>query len=282
MLEMARQGQEAGVIRSELDVTLLGYRLCQSMIHVGVGVSHVTPRAEHVPELRLRVLLHGIASHVPANGALDKSASVRAVQRAVREWGDETEDSDRTAHLRAVARKEFGRRGYEATTMRDIAASAGLSIGTVYREFSSKDELLRSIMSTYAQKVKGAWHAALRADASPIEKLDAVMLANIHMIERFSDEFRIQLAWLRQSPPTSDTLGTSLAWHLRQTRSLLAEGARTGDFIVEGPTADIRARCVGEALVSPPGIVQAGPSRAHSLARDTVLRGAIRPARRVH
>ena len=35
--------------------------------------------------------------------------------------------------LRAVARAEFGRRGYEATTVRDIAKAAGLSTGTVYR-----------------------------------------------------------------------------------------------------------------------------------------------------
>ena len=51
--------------------------------------------------------------------------------------------------LRAVARSEFGRRGYEATTVRDIAAAAGLSVGSVYRLIGSKDELLGSIMRSF-------------------------------------------------------------------------------------------------------------------------------------
>jgi AcrR family transcriptional regulator len=191
-------------------------------------------------------------------------------------WGEEPEDDDRIGHLREVARKEFGRRGYEATTMRDIAASAGLSTGTVYRFFNSKDELLVSIMSSYSAKVKRVWDAALHSRSSPLERLDALMWANIHVVDRFSDEFRIQLAWLRQSPPNTPNLGFSFLTHLRQIKALLAEGAKSGDICVVGPTADLRARCLWEAIVFPPNIMRAAGTRsAQSFARDTVLRGAM-------
>ncbi len=54
MLDLLREGRASGAIRSGIDLTLLSDRLCQSMLHVGVGVSHMTPGEEQVPEVRLR------------------------------------------------------------------------------------------------------------------------------------------------------------------------------------------------------------------------------------
>jgi AcrR family transcriptional regulator len=277
MLELLREGRASGAIRGGIDLTLLSDRLCQSMLHVGVGVSHMTPGADQVPELRLRLLLDGISPRTPSNAALDRSHSTQAVEKVVATWKDEPgESNSRTAHLRAVARQEFGRRGYEATTMRDIAGAAGVSTGTVYRSFSSKDDLLVSIMRSYSDKVKMAWDAALSTASTPLEKIDALVWANIHVTDRFSDEFRIQLAWLRQSPPSTPNLGLSFGWHLRQLKALLAEGDKAGEIHIEGANADIRARGLQEVITFPPTIVRAaGALAARALARDTVLRGAM-------
>jgi AcrR family transcriptional regulator len=275
MVEILRQGRASGIIRPGVDLALLGDRLCQSMLHIGVGVSHLTPGAEHVPQLRMSILLNGIAIKTPTNSELDRSEALKAARHMIANWTDEREEDERTAHLRAVARAEFGRRGYESTTMRDIAAAAGLSTGTVYRSFGSKEELLKSIMGSYSENVKTTWAAVLQAGSSPLEKLDALMWANIHIIDRFSDEFRIQLAWLRQSPPSTPNLDFSFRAQLRQIKRLLADGTYSGELRLEGATADVRARCVFEASMMPPGIIRAGGTRgAHSLGRDTVLRGA--------
>jgi AcrR family transcriptional regulator len=276
MLELLRLGRSSGVVRPGIDLTLLADRLCQSMLHIGVGVSHMSSGAEEVPGLRLRISLHGLAVRAPSDAALDRSAAITAVQSVITGWAEEFDDDDRTGHLRAVARKEFGRRGYEATTMRDIASAAGLSTGTVYRAFASKDDLLFSIMHSYSEKVTDVWNAAIRAPSSPLERLDALMWGNIHVVDRFSDEFRIQLAWLRQSPPSTPDLGLSFMGQLRQIKSLLTEAAKTGEFRLDGSTADLRARCVYEAVMLPPSVIHfAGPRGAHALARDTVLRGAL-------
>ena len=276
MLELLRKGRASGAIRSGIDLTLLSDRLCQSMLHVGVGVSHMAPGAAQVPVVRLRILLDGISPRTPSNAALDRSHSIQAVEKVIATWDESEDDDGRTVHLRAVARREFGRRGYESTTMRDIASAAGLSTGTVYRSFSSKDELLESIMRSYTEKVKAVWEAAVGTGSTVLEKIDALMWANIHVMDRFTDEFRIQLAWLRQSPPSTPNLGMSFAWHLRQVKGLLAEGEKSGELHVEGGTAEIRARCMQEAIVFPPSIVRvAGTRAAHALARDTVLRGAV-------
>lgn len=276
MLELLRLGRSSGAVRAGIDLTLLADRLCQSMLHIGVGVSHMSSGAEEVPGLRLRISLHGLAVRTPSDAALDRSAAIAAVQSVIRGWAEEFDDDDRTGHLRAVARKEFGRRGYEATTMRDIAAAAGLSTGTVYRAFASKDDLLFSIMHSYSEKVTDVWNAAMRASSSTLERLDALIWGNIHVVDRFSDEFRIQLAWLRQSPPSTPDLGLSFMGQLRQIKALLAEAAKTGELLLDGSTADLRARCVYEAVMLPPSVIHAaGPRGAHTLARNTVLRGAL-------
>ncbi len=279
MLELLRAGRASGAIRSGIDLGLLSDRLCQSMLHVGVGVSHVTPGGEQVPELRIRILLHGLAHRNPSNTMLDRSDAFRAARRAIAKWeGDPQDADDRLAHLLAVARGEFGRRGYEATTMRDIATAADMSTGTVYRLLGSKDQLLLTIMSFYSDKLTMAWDAVVHASSSPLSKLDALMWVAINVVDRFSDEVRITLAWMRQSPPTtpsSPSLGVSFPTQLRHVKELLASGTRAGEIHLEGASADIRARCVLEAIWGTGTPVSAAGARAAQvLARDTVLRGA--------
>ena len=57
----------------------------------------------------------------------------------------------RTAILDAAGRR-FKRFGYRKTTMEEIAAEAGLSRGTLYLYYSSKDDLARCWISRYFQK----------------------------------------------------------------------------------------------------------------------------------
>src|SRR5947208_15900135 len=52
--------------------------------------------------------------------------------------------SEQTRELIArTALRLFRERGYEATTMRAIAAEAGVSVGNAYYYFSSKEELIQ-------------------------------------------------------------------------------------------------------------------------------------------
>jgi AcrR family transcriptional regulator len=279
MLRILDAGRSAGAIRGGVDLPMLAERIVQSMLHIAVGISHRGPGGERMPAIRCGVLLHGVAAAMPAKSTLDRSPAMKAARQVVDEWEELRDvDDDRFAHLLAVARTEFGKRGYEATTIRDIGAAAGLSTGTVYRMVESKDELLASIMETYVETVTSTWNAVLRSRSSPLEQLDALTWANIMLLERFGDEYRIHLAWLRQSPPSTVDLGATFPKQLRQIKALLAAGTGTGELRVEGPSADIRASSVTELLWTPETIIRAmGPRRAHALARDTVLRGAARP-----
>ena len=93
--------------------------------------------------------------------------------------------------------------------------------------------------------------------SSPLEQLDALMWVNINVLDRFSEEFKIELAWLRRSPPTSVDLGTAVGRQLRQLKALLVEGEGIGELHVEGSSALNRARSIYELILTPEGIVHA-------------------------
>ena len=276
MLDLFVAGEERGYLRDGLDFETMADRLCQVLLHVSLGVFKDVPGAADLPGLRCRALLDGVAVKPPSNAALDRSHAFVSASRTIASWASRDEDEDeRLPMLRAVARAEFGRRGYEATTVRDIAAAAGLSTGSVYRLVGSKEELLASIMRSFTSIARSGWSAVLESEATVVEKLDALTWININAVERFSDEYNIQLAWIRESPPDTANLGVSFAARMRDLRSLLAHGVRNGELAVDAPSADIRAWSLFEMLWMPENIVRKlGARGALLLARDTTLRGA--------
>jgi AcrR family transcriptional regulator len=276
MLQTLRAARWSGYIRPDIDLPTLADRICQTMLEVGLDVVRHKAAADDVAVLLCRIILQGLASRPPTNANLDRSTALAAADEVIRTWADGAADpNDKAAYVRAVARKEFGRKGYEITTIRDIASAAGLGTGTVYRLIRSKDELLASIMRSFGQKVAAGWVAVLRSDATPIEKLDALSWININAMDQFHDEWRIQLAWMRQSPPDTPNPGWLYATRVRQMKALLSEGIRSGEIRIESPSGEMLARCVISVQWIQEHILRAVGNRAGLiLARDTVLRGA--------
>jgi AcrR family transcriptional regulator len=272
-LEAARAN---GALRAEIDSAVLADRMYQSMLHVGIGVYHRTRGAERRPAVECRMLLHGVARRTATDSHLDRSHASRVADDLIKSWQEEDEQiNDKAVLIRVVARSEFARRGYELTTVRDVAAAAGLSTGTVYRLVESKANLLASIMRSYAEVVAHGWAGILTAPATPVEKLDALLWFNINVTDRFAEEQRIQMAGLQQFPPRSSDLPMTFSAQLRLLKAVLADGVRDGSLQLEGISLDLGAHCVFALAWTPENIVRdAGARRALQAARDTVLRGA--------
>ena len=278
MLDMLQLGTSEGFIRSGLDLPVVADRMCQTMLHVGLGLFH-RYSADRVATMLCSMMLQGIAARSPRNTDLDRSNALVAVRQVIDQWQAEADPApgDRAAMIRAIARSEFGRRGYEVTTVRDIAAAAGLGTGSVYRVIGSKEDLLASIMRSFAEKTVAGWDAVLSSDSTIVEKLDAVAWLQINVIDTFYDEFRIQLAWLRQVPPEIPRFGWSFPALLRRLKAELAEGARSGELQIDSPSAELTARCVVELTWIPHNIIRdIGKRKALNHARDTVLRGVAK------
>jgi len=231
----------------------------------------------HVPRTKCLMLLEGLANKPPGNDQLDKSEAFGIAQDVIASW-IEPEVDGQLAILKNAARKEFSRRSFEAATVRDIAFAAKMSTSVIYRLVGSKDNLLDMVMKPYTTAVTESWDALLQSSSTSIEKLDALIWVNINLLDRFSEECKIQMAWLREAPaqPWADFAG--FAKRLNQLKDLLAAGESEGVFRQPGPSLDVRSHCLLE-LSWIPRAITLGDGRRAALdqARDTLLRGAANP-----
>ena len=86
-------------------------------------------------------------------------------------------------HLLAVAVREFSRKGFARTSIRDIAQAAGLQPGSVYHHFVSKDELFIAAHSAGMREVARAVETAFAASHDPWERLEIACTVHIqHLV----------------------------------------------------------------------------------------------------
>jgi TetR/AcrR family transcriptional regulator, cholesterol catabolism regulator len=115
----------------------------------------------------------------------------------------ETLVDSRQEILRTAARL-FQQRGYDATSMNDVAAALKLSKGGLYHHFQSKDEILFEIMNHAMEITQERVLAPVRSIADPQERLRA--LIRLHMEVVLSPRDREITVMLHENHPLTPAL----------------------------------------------------------------------------
>jgi len=104
--------------------------------------------------------------------------------------------------LRTAARL-FQQRGYDATSMNDVAAALKLSKGGLYHHFQSKDEILFEIMNHAMEMTQERVIAPVLEIADPMERLRALIRLHIEVVLSPGDrEITVMLHENHPLPPT--------------------------------------------------------------------------------
>jgi TetR/AcrR family transcriptional regulator, cholesterol catabolism regulator len=93
----------------------------------------------------------------------------------------ETTVDSRQEILRTAARL-FQQRGYDATSMNDVAAALKLSKGGLYHHFQSKDEILFEIMNHAMEITQDRVLNPVRSIVDPEERLRALIRLHIEVV----------------------------------------------------------------------------------------------------
>ncbi|HTU98286.1 MAG TPA: TetR/AcrR family transcriptional regulator [Solirubrobacteraceae bacterium] len=105
--------------------------------------------------------------------------SVRPTRPALRERYDRRQE-----RVISQAAKVFAKRGYDQTTMQELAASMDLATGALYHYFSGKEELLTAICDQLMEPLLEQATEVLRAGQDPEAQLRAlVRLWVCHVVE---------------------------------------------------------------------------------------------------
>lgn len=138
----------------------------------------------------------------------------------------------------------FYDRGFKSTTMREIALACGLTPGALYNHYSSKDQLLHTIIHRVHVQLQDEIMEALRnAPPTPRDKLAAYVHVHALYHTRFSTEARVANQEIQLLPEPGRGEIVKLRRDMRGVlKDLLVEGDRRGEFVV--PNASVMASAI--------------------------------------
>jgi AcrR family transcriptional regulator len=138
--------------------------------------------------------------------------------------------AQRRQQLLDVGRELFGQRGYEATSIEEVAARADVSKPVVYEHFGGKEGLYAVVVDREMQRLLDRFTSALSNPGRPRELLERAALVLLDYIEEDTDGFRVLT---RDSPVTaaSGTFSSLIGEVARKVEHILARhfGARGYD-----------------------------------------------------
>ena len=236
--------------------------------------------ADHLCDL----LFQGLAVACPPDTELAGSPAHQAARESLRDW-------ERAAHagapgdretIVAAARALFARRGYSATTIRDVALAAGTPMATLYRRVESKEVLLHEIVGAHTSRLDLLMSAVATSGATEVEMVDALAEAYVTVSRRFSQETRIVTFGLsgREAGTTAlDDYYRAAENRLQMLESTVARGLRNRSLRPHGSPLETAMHLRAVLWIPYHEYGRSSARRAHAFLRDSLLRGALRGGR---
>ncbi len=152
---------------------------------------------------------------------------------------------DRRADLLVAAGRCFVAKGLRATTMEDVARTAGAGKATLYRHFANKDALIDALLIQEGERLRRDVDAAVAASETAVARVEAAFVTSV--------AFLVEHPLLRRRRDTDpDVLlkriiageGPLVRAALDSFAELIEVGVRAGEI-----RPDAQPRAVAEVLV---------------------------------
>jgi AcrR family transcriptional regulator len=184
--------------------------------------------------------------------------------------------------LLQAAREVIEEGGYGAATVAVIAERAGVAAGTLYRHFSSKEEMFVEVFRLVCDRELSAMRAAaaeMAEDASHVERLESVLATFAWRALR-----RPRLAWALIAEPVDPLVDAERLAYRERYRELTATTLYQAIAAGELPEQDVELTAAalvggcGEVLVGPLSpLAGPGPPPSEQILKglDVFIRRAI-------
>lgn len=139
-----------------------------------------------------------------------------------------------TLAIREAATSLIAQRGYEAMSMRELAAEVGVQAAALYRYFPTKQDLLFALMRDHMVSLLDAWQAAKPISLEPGERLAAFVDNHVrfHVERRHSTHVSNMELRSLSVEKLAEILRLRTAYE-GALRAILREGVEAGRFDID-------------------------------------------------
>lgn len=152
----------------------------------------------------------------------------RAAARAARE-------SVYREHILTAAERVFAEKPFEEAKVQDISREAGLSMGSIYGLFPSKEQIFDTITEERGSEITALVRAVIAENDDPLRAIEAIATTYIHYLHDHPDFLRMNLqtgaAWALK-PRTAQNVAEEI--HDLQA-GVFARGIEARVFVDEDP-----------------------------------------------
>ena len=135
------------------------------------------------------------------------------------------------ARIAQVARREFARRGFDATSIRQIVAEARVTKPVLYYYFKNKRDLFLSLLEEAVAPLCDEVERIASGDGTPRDRMAEIIAAVLRFAEKRSDEFRLLHRAVERREREVQVLAQKyFRRNFQAISGVLQEGVDRGDF----------------------------------------------------
>ena len=135
------------------------------------------------------------------------------------------------ARIEQVARREFARQGFDATSIRQIAAEARITKPVLYYYFKNKRDLFLSLLEEAVAPLCDEVERIAGGDGTPRDRMSGIIAAVLRFAEKRPDEFRLLHRAVERREREVQVLAQKyFRRNFRAISGVLQEGVERGDF----------------------------------------------------
>ncbi|MFM1730141.1 TetR/AcrR family transcriptional regulator [Prescottella soli] len=271
---LVRDAVDAGLVRPEVDT-----RILREVLRVAETYSATLAptgfAARKVAGCTVDLMFNGLATK-PADSDLSESDAARVARKVIASWDRENPMalSDKQDRILDAARFVFAERGFDATTTRDIANAVGLTQGSLYHHFDSREAILVAILQSFSSRMRAAHQEIGAAGGTPLETVDALIRMRSAAGKRFEPEVTILKSWaMLVNNDHFDFLMIDGRKVLQVWDTAFTAGVRDGSITMPG-SSRLVFQCLGEVLWCTHGLPRISAERLTRYNVETILWGA--------
>ncbi|NNC84028.1 MAG: TetR/AcrR family transcriptional regulator [Flavobacteriales bacterium] len=133
----------------------------------------------------------------------------------------------RKEQIKWAAASMFRKRGFKATSMRDIAAGMGMEAPSLYNHISSKQEILSELLMTIAHHYTDGMEEIKHAPLTASEKLERLIKLHVDIAVDHTDAVSLLInEWVHLEGPIADEFNALKDGYEKDFKGILAQSLK--------------------------------------------------------